>query len=225
MATIALIEDNEDLRQLTSLFLEQHGYKVISCEDAESFLETNVSIDLFIIDLNLPEMDGFTLVKSIRASDPEAGIIILSARDWDGDIVKGYEFGADIYLTKPTDPSILLSTVRRLIQRSARLSVRSDNLLVDRITLVMRFDSGTCSVSASELAIINRLAVAGMRGLERYEIAAVLNLDLDNGSRKAIDVRIVRLRKKLASIGCAKGALETMHGFGYRLNLPVQFLG
>lgn len=223
MTTIALVEDNDDLREFTALFLEQHGYTVLQCEDAESFFETNVPVSIFIIDLNLPEMDGYSLVQSIRASDPEAAIIILSARDWDDDIVRGYELGADIYLTKPTNPAILLSTVRRVTQRHSGLSAQRVGLCVDRITQVMRFDQASCSISASELAILHRLSIAGARGLERFEMAEVLDLDLDHGSRKAIDVRIVRLRKKLASLGCAKSTLETMRGYGYRLNLPMQF--
>lgn len=222
MTTIALIEDNEDLRNYTALFLEQNGYTVVQCEDAESYLETNTTVGLFIIDLNLPEMDGYSLVKSIRASDPGAAIIILSARDWDGDIVKGYELGADIYLTKPTNPAVLLSTVRRLTQRHAGLNAEHIGLSVNRVTQVMHFDQASCPISGSELAILYRLSIAGARGLERFEMAEVLNLDLDQGSRKAIDVRIVRLRKKLASLGCAKSTLETMRGYGYRLNLPMQ---
>jgi DNA-binding response OmpR family regulator len=225
MTTIAVVEDNDDLREFTALFLVQHGYQVLPCADAESFLETNAIIDLFLVDINLPEMDGFTLVRSIRESDPNAAIIVLSARDWDADIAMGYDVGADIYLTKPTDPNVLLSAVRRLTQRSSGQTSRSGYLEVDRAQQVMCFKASSCSITSSELAILNRLAIAGIRGLERFEMAEVLELDLDIGSRKAMDVRIVRLRKKLASIGCARSALETMRGFGYRLNLRVQFSG
>jgi DNA-binding response OmpR family regulator len=223
MTTIVLIEDNDDLREFTALFLVQHGYTVVPCGDAESFFETNTTASLFIIDLNLPEMDGYSFVQSIRASDPDAAIIILSARDCDYDIVKGYELGADIYLTKPTNPDVLLSTVRRLTQRHAGLNAQRMGLCIDRITQVMHFDQASCSISGSDLAILYRLSIAGARGMERFEMAEVLNLDLDEVSRKAIDVRIVRLRKKLASIGCAKSSLQTMRGYGYRLNLPMQF--
>lgn len=215
MTTLALIEDNDDLRALTEKYLLRKGFSVCAYSAAEDFLESATNADIFIIDINLPDMIGFELVEKLRATDPESCLIILSARERKSDIIRGYDVGADIYLTKPIEPEILLAAINRLASRMAARTARLPAVEVSSTKLTF----GECSeaVSQGEVTLLHRLSVAGSRGLERYEIAECLGFDLDTYNSKALEVRVLRLRRKLDKLGLEPGVVETIRGFGYRL--------
>lgn len=220
MTTLALIEDNDDLRNLTEIFLKRQGFEVYSYADAEEFLGSAHKADIFIIDINLPDMSGFELVERLRHADPATCLVILSARERKADIVKGYNLGADVYLTKPVEPEILVAAIKRL---EARTKARSSPELSVKITSSkIVFGSNSQSLSSSEAALLHRLAIAGSRGLERHEIAQCMGFDLDNFNSKALEVRLLRLRRKIEAIGLEANLIETMRGFGYRLRNDVQ---
>lgn len=222
MTTLALIEDNDDLRSLTEIYLKRQGFEIYAYADAEEFLGSADKADIFIIDLNLPDMSGFELVERLRHADPTACLVILSARERKADIVKGYNLGADVYLTKPVEPEILVAAIKRLEARVKASSSTGNPVKVTSSTIVYGTNSQT--LSSSEAALLHRLAIAGSRGLERHEIAECLGFDLDNYNSKALEVRLLRLRRKMEAIGLDASVIETMRGFGYRLRSDVQFV-
>lgn len=222
MTTLALIEDNDDLRSLTEIYLKRQGFEVYAYADAEEFLGSADKADIFIIDINLPDMSGFELVERLRYADSTACLVILSARERKADIVKGYNLGADVYLTKPVEPEILVAAIKRLEARVKARSSTKNSVKVTSGTIVYGANSQT--LSSSEAALLHRLAIAGSRGLERHEIAECLGFDLDNYNSKALEVRLLRLRRKLKAIGLDASVIETMRGFGYRLRNDVQFV-
>lgn len=223
MHQIALIEDNEELRRLTSLFLQRAGFTVSDFEDAEDLLASPYSFALYVVDINLPEMDGYSLVERIRCTYPNVGIIILSARERTVDVATGYGKGADIYLTKPTDPTVLLSAVKRMMSRVENIG--KDNAAISLIGNCLRFGDLQQMLSSSEALLLRNLSLAGERGLERYEIANCLSLNVDVDFSKALEIRILRLRKKMKKIGVSSDAIETIRGRGYRLKLKINFDG
>ena len=222
MHTIALVEDNDDLRNLTEIFLERQGYSVLSFSDAEEFLSAETIPDLYVIDINLPEMSGLELITHIRRTSPNVGVIVLSARERANEVAAGYSAGADIYLTKPTDPQVLLAAIKRIIDRHRASSPRPSQVEVSQNSL--RYQGTHLRLSSKEAVLLHRLSLAGARGMERHELAACLELDLDRDVSKALEVRILRLRRKLSQLGLPDTSIETIRGFGYRLNTPVRFL-
>jgi DNA-binding response OmpR family regulator len=221
MTTLALIEDNDDLRNLTTIYLRRHGIEVYPYADAEEFLASAKKIDIFVIDINLPEMNGFELVQRLREADPAACLVILSARERKADIVKGYNLGADVYLTKPVEPEILIAAIDRL---GARVKARNSNeIFVEIGANKIVYGASTQPLSSSEATLLHRLTVAGARGLERHEIAEILGFDLDSYSTKALELRLLRLRKKIKAVGLQANQIETIRGFGYRLSADVNF--
>jgi DNA-binding response OmpR family regulator len=221
MTTLALIEDNNDLRNFTEIYLKRHGFEVHSYADAEDFLASTKKIDIFVIDINLPEMSGFELVERLRAADPAACLVILSARERKADIVKGYNLGADVYLTKPVAPEILIAAIERL---DARVTARKPNeVFVEVGANKIVYGANSQPLSSSEATLLHRLAIASARGLERHEIAECLGFDLDTYNSKALELRLLRLRRKIKAVGLEANQIETIRGFGYRLSNDVHF--
>ncbi|MEP7252248.1 MAG: response regulator transcription factor [Ginsengibacter sp.] len=122
--SILLVEDEEHLQDALRLNFEMEGYEVTSAYDGAAALEAvrNEYFDLIILDVMLPEIDGITVCENIRLSNSEIPILILSAKNNSGDRVLGLKKGADDYLTKPFDLEELLIRVRKLINKSKRIS-------------------------------------------------------------------------------------------------------
>src|SRR5450830_354712 len=110
---IMLVEDHDALREVTVNYLRQQGYTADGVESADALVgrQDTEQIDLYILDLNLPGEDGISLARRLRQFHPEVGIIMLSARSSKVDTMRGYEAGADIYLTKPTAPMELNAAI------------------------------------------------------------------------------------------------------------------
>lgn len=222
MTTITIVEDNDTLRDLTVKYLKSAGYRVYGLQDAEELFTQVHHTDIYIVDLNLPEMSGYELIEGIRTISDSAGVIILSARTKVCDIVQGYDVGADVYLSKPCDPAILLATIQRLERKRDLDNPTPWDCIIDLMTSEAVGLASRCVLSARELNVLQKLAIAGDRGLERYEIAEAFGIDLDNNA-KAINVRISRLRNKLSHVWSVPHIIETRHGFGYRLCHTVHF--
>jgi len=216
MTTIALIEDNDDLRALTEIYLCRQGFVVNAYADAEDFLASPQKSDVFVIDINLPDMSGFELVEKLRKTEPTACLIILSARDRKADIVRGYDLGADIYLAKPVEPEVLLAAIRRL---ASRIKPKKNGMSALEVsTTKLTFGDSFRKISRDEYTLLHRLSVAGSRGLERHEIAECLGFNLDNYSSKALEVRVLRLRRKITELGVDASFIQTIRGIGYCIN-------
>lgn len=223
MTTITLVEDNDDLRQLTSRFLNSKGYEVMQAASAEELAELSGLPNVYIVDLNLPETNGYDLIRNLRSISNDVGIVVLSARDRSIDITRGYEAGADVYLTKPVDPNILIAALRRLEARNARTPDGAGVLVIDKLRREIDQDGANIRLSEPEFNLLYQLSIAGERGLERWEVAEVMGMNLDRDVTKALEVRITRLRKKLRAGGAPDYAIEARRGFGYRLNAPIRF--
>jgi DNA-binding response OmpR family regulator len=223
MTTITLVEDNDDLRQLTSRFLNSKGYEVMQAASAEELAELSGLPNVYIVDLNLPETNGYDLIRNLRSISNDVGIVVLSARDRSIDITRGYEAGADVYLTKPVDPNILIAALRRLEARNARTRDGAGVLVIDKLRREIDQDGANIRLSEPEFNLLYQLSIAGERGLERWEVAEVMGMNLDRDVTKALEVRITRLRKKLRAGGAPDYAIEARRGFGYRLRGELRF--
>src|SRR5688572_23387837 len=126
-ASILLVEDEENLHEALKLNLELEGYEVTSAFDGASALQVvdGEYFDLLILDIMLPEMDGISVIESIRISNNEVPILILSAKNTSADRVLGLKKGADDYLSKPFNLEELLLRVNKLINKNKRLQDKS----------------------------------------------------------------------------------------------------
>lgn len=225
---IVFIEDHDALRELTTEALEELGHLVTPLTCAEE-LEIEIKdkpTDLFIIDLNLPGEDGISLSKRLRNTHPRVGIIILTARSASKDKVIGYESGADLYLTKPVDRDELIAAINSLTRRKVELSSSSETglLSVSIKNLELMGPLTKLKVSAAEASLLTAFSRSPSGRLEIWQLAEILGQDLSALSKSSLEVRIVRLRKKMIEVGGPARAIESIRGFGYQCLIPIKVL-
>jgi DNA-binding response OmpR family regulator len=222
---ILVVEDNDELREATLAFLQNHGHYVRGVAMAEDIddLTGGFAPEVYVIDLNLPDEDGLDLTRRLRASQPNVGIVIATARTQIGDKVVGYESGADLYLTKPVHPQELMAGVAALGKRLRALRQSEHAATVfDMSTMELRGPNGITGLTASDSLILSALARAPGRKLERWQIAEIVGSnDGDVPSAATLEMRITRVRKKLAAVGAPAPHIKALHKVGYTLCTPV----
>jgi DNA-binding response OmpR family regulator len=229
---VALVEDDRLLREEIEVHLTAHGFQVHAANSAAGLDELNArtAFDLYLIDLNLPGENGLSLCRRVRASRPDAGIVIMTARVSLNDKIAGYkQGGADIYLTKPVSPDelvlVLLSLGRRLKQVPAShewsLSLR------DR-TLVGRDPTQKLRLTSKEKTILLALVQAKDNTMQSGALCDLFADDDDDAlmSKHALEEMIARLRKKFKSAQTAgdEPAIKSVWGVGYQLCVRIKFV-
>ena len=224
-AHILLVDDNTDLLRLLEEQLRGAGYQNIrtvqNCAAAQTAFAAEMP-ELMILDINLPDGDGFSLFRTLRAK-ADVPTLFLSARDADADRLFGLGLGADDYLTKPFLMQELLLRVQHLLQRAYRTELRRSRVLTLgdctvnlQDAAVRRADGTTLALTATERALLQRLA--DDRGhIVTYDAVceAVWGADY-NGEVKIVDVNIRRLRMKVEDEPSHPTHILTVWGYGYR---------
>ncbi len=219
MKTVYMVEDEENLNILLKKYLEAEGYSVRTFLDGESAMEyINEEPDLWILDIMLPGMDGYELIREIKAKNKNIPVIFMSARNEELDRVIGLELGSDDYLSKPFLPRELVIRVNRLMER-AQGNTTDDykNYITGKYTIstAQRFVyDGT-----EQITLTNNEFELLIYFLENKNIVLSRDQILNGvwggdyfGSDRVVDDTIRRLRKKLPEL-----SLDTVYGYGYRL--------
>jgi len=221
-ATILVVDDEEDIRELLELNLVQEGYKVLSCETGEEALEIAGSKlpTLIILDLMLPGIDGLEVCKKLKGTlkTEHIPIVMLTAKGEETDIVTGLELGADDYITKPFSGKVLIARVRRILRKGVvrqdeKNVIKIKDLTIDPNRREVLVKDKPVGLTFTEFNILRTLARRPGFVFTRYQIVDTLHGDDYIVTERAIDVQIVSLRKKLGS--CGK-YIETVRGVGYR---------
>ena len=223
---IVVVEDYDTLRRAICNELAEEGHSVTGLAMAEDVDDAVLGSgpDLYIIDLNLPGEDGLSLVKRIRASQPDVGIVIVSARNTVVDRIDGYSGGANIFLTKPIDFDELKAIIQSIGQRLSFNRQSGDSALVLNV-LTLRFMGPMAEVSLTQMeaSLLAAFSRAPQRALEHWQVAEHLGAGADI-NKDTVEVKLVRLRKKLARAGIDGNAIISLRGYGYRLCVPVNVL-
>jgi two-component system phosphate regulon response regulator PhoB len=221
-ATILIIDDEKDLIELVRYNLEKEGYDAIAAADGQAGLEIaqRHKLDLIVLDLMMPGMDGLEVCRRLRADGRTSRIpvIMLTAKATEADRVVGLELGADDYITKPFSPRELVARVKAILRRTTTQAepeqvIRHGDLSIDVVRHEVKFNDRAVSLTATEFRILQFLASKPGRVLSRDDIIdAALGRDA-NVFDRTIDVHITAIRRKLG-----KGAdqIETIRGFGYK---------
>lgn len=232
--SIAIVEDDVILREELGHFLQGMGHTVHELVSGTALddIVQETTIDIVILDLNLPGESGFEIAQRYREDYPELGIIILSARTAPLDRIGSYEQGADIYIPKPCPPDELLAAIRSLARR-VKPTQTSDNWQLDPIRHLLLNANGTITVQllAVESSIIALLARAPKHQMSADDLCALTvenNSNRDTGeviTRRALENKISRLRKKFAQLAQNEPTLiRSVRGEGYQLCIPVNVL-
>ena len=223
---IVLVEDNDDLRELTCQVLAQDGHHVtgLACAEELEDLAGGESVDVFLIDLNLPGEDGIHLAMRIRRAHPLVGIIIISARSDLDDKLIGYDSGADWYITKPVVFAELSAAIKSYARK--RHAVIQNKQTPDQAITLNKLQitgpAGSMKLTSSEGVLLTAFARAPGGKLETWQIAELLAVMVNEAMKNSIAVRIARLRKKLVDAGAEGLVIESIRNMGYRLLIDVE---
>jgi two-component system phosphate regulon response regulator PhoB len=230
---ILIVDDEEDILELIEFNLAREGYRVTSVLTGEDAIKTvrKDKIDLMVLDLMLPGIDGFEVTKQIKNNPdiPDVPIIILSAKGEESDVVTGLELGAEDYISKPFSPKILIARVRSLLRRKTSLSVKEPEqppkhitifgITIDAARFKVEADGRNIDLTYSEFNILSFLARRPGWVFTRQQIVDAVRGENYAVTERSIDVQIVGLRKKLGDHG---KFIETVRGIGYRFKEEEQ---
>jgi len=225
-STILIVEDEFAVARGIQYALQQEGYVVTVARSGEEGLDFAVhqAPDLVVLDIRLPGMDGFEVLRRLRASGAKMPVLVLTARDDEVDTVIGLELGADDYLTKPFGLRELMSRIRALLRRAyGDLSdaaggrvIRHRDLLIDLERRRVQRGSRRIGLTATEFEILRHLASRPGRVYSRRELLELLRdyeaLDQDE---KTINVHVSHLREKIEDDPSAPVFILTVRGAGY----------
>ncbi len=221
MRILVAEDDSRLLTQLDSL-LQQSGYSVDLADNGEHalFLIKEYSYDLAIIDIGMPKLDGFEVIKKARQADISCPILILTARDRWQEKVEGLDSGADDYLTKPFHNEELLARAKALIRRAsgqANPTIQFGPISLDTVTEELLLNGTALDLTAYEYKVMEYLMLNPQKVISKTELTEhIYDQDFDLDSN-VIEVFVGRLRKKLDPNGELK-PIETLRGRGYRIN-------
>jgi DNA-binding response OmpR family regulator len=220
---IVIAEDDASIRELLVHHLTREGFRCVETSDGPSTLRAvRAGSDLVILDVGLPVVDGFDVVRTLRREGRTHPVLILTARSDEVDRVIGLELGADDYVTKPFSPREIVARVRALARRggmpahSGPAVLRFDRLEVDEAAREARVDGRVVGLKPREFALL--FALASNPGVAFSRSALVENVwgvDFE-GDERTVDVHVRRLRAKLEDAAHLPRMLETVHGFGYK---------
>lgn len=222
---ILVVEDDDGIAVPLMRTLDREGYVVERVADGAAALERATDeIDLVVLDLGLPDMDGLDVCRRLREQDFDGGIVILTARDGELDRVVGLDVGADDYIAKPFALAELLARLRALLRRSEPRPVASAPSAAAPVALVVDVDSRRATADGRELPLSTK-EFDLLAQLDARRGAVVTREHLMDevwdenwfGSTKTLDVTMARLRQKLEEAG-ADVRITTLRGVGFRLD-------
>lgn len=216
---ILVVDDEARMRKIVKDFLSNAGYEVIEASDGQEALDiffSNNNIDLVILDVMMPNIDGWTVCKEIR-KESKVPIIMLTARTEESDELLGFKLGVDEYISKPFSPKILVARVEVVLRRSKGISLEDilevNGIYINKLTHVVKVDDKEVEFSFKEFELL-------VYFLENQGIALHRNTILNNvwnydyyGEDRTIDTHVKKIRSKLGDKG---KYIKTIWGLGYK---------
>ena len=218
-----LIEDDAVLRLGLKRQLEADGYRVDQAADGEHglFLAREYPVDLVIVDLGLPKLNGLTIVQRLRQDGSAVPVLILTARSSWQDKVVGLEAGADDYLVKPFDYPELVARIKALLRRSLKTASDVLNLgplSIDLLTQAVRLNGAVLELTTFEYRLLETLVRQRPGSVSRQALSDYLYPHGEDRDSNVLEVLVGRLRRKLDPTG-STGFIDTVRGRGYRFNV------
>lgn len=219
---ILIVEDDLHIRSFVRRYLEEDGYEVLAAADGETAVRYEAQgIDLAVLDLMLPGMNGLDVIRHIRGKGSLIPILILSAREEESDRVSGLELGADDYLTKPFRPRELLARIRALLRRARMPAVGSRQagpLVIDVEARRALLDGEPLELTPLEYELMRTMVGSPGKNFSREELMERLWGDEYLGDTRRVDLLVSKVRAKFRAAG-RENLLRSVWGVGYRYEI------
>jgi two-component system cell cycle response regulator CtrA len=224
---VLLIEDDSAAAQSIELMLKSESFTVYTTDLGEEGIDLGkiYDYDIILLDLNLPDMSGFEVLRSLRISKVKTPTLILSGLAGIEDKVKGFGVGADDYMTKPFHRDELVARIHAIVRRSkghAQSVIQTDDLIINLDTKTSEVDGARVHLTGKEYAMLELLSLRKGMTLTKEMFLNHLYGGIDEPEEKIIDVFMCKLRKKLANASGGKNYIETVWGRGYVLRHPTE---
>ena len=224
---VLLIEDDSATAQSIELMLKSENFNVYTTDLGEEGIDLGklYDYDIILLDLNLPDMSGYEVLRTLRVAKVKTPILILSGLAGIEDKVKGLGFGADDYLTKPFDKRELIARIQAIVRRSKGHSdsvIRTGKLTVNLDTRTAEVESQPLHLTGKEYGILELLSLRKGTTLTKEMFLNHLYGGMDEPELKIIDVFICKLRKKLTAACGGDNYIHTVWGRGYVLREPTE---
>lgn len=215
---ILIVDDNQEIREVVTVLLENEGYEVEEAGDGEAAVAKAEDMDLIILDVMMPKMDGWEACKAIRQYS-QVPIIMLTARSEERDELQGFKLGVDEYISKPFSPKILVARVEAILRRSkvnAAESQEIGGICIDKAAHQVTIDGVPVDLSYKEFELLAYFVENQGLALSREKILNnVWNYDYF-GDARTIDTHVKKLRSKLGEKG---EYIKTIWGMGYKFEV------
>ena len=226
---ILIVEDEEDIQELIQYNLIKSGFNTSVYSSGEEILEViqRISPALILLDIMLPGIDGLSICKQLKGNEntKHYPIIMLTARGEEEDIIKGFEYGADDYVTKPFSPKVLISRIKAVLKRNYAPDQEDEDPIIKIYEFIINPKKHEALVNNNPLKLTNTefnalYFLASKPGwvLTRYQIIDKIKGEDYEVTDRSVDVLMVGLRKKLGKFG---DYIETVRGVGYRFKEQV----
>jgi len=224
---VLLVEDDTSTARSIELMLSTEGFNVYTTDLGEEGVDLGklYDYDIIVLDLNLPDLHGYEVLRQLRVSKIETPILILSGLGEPENKVRGLGYGADDYLTKPFHKEELVARIHAVVRRSKGHSesvIRTGKLSVNLDTKTVEVDGQRVHLTGKEYAMLELLSLRKGTTLTKEMFLNHLYGGMDEPEQKIIDVFICKLRKKLAMATNGENYIETVWGRGYVLRDPSQ---
>lgn len=222
MSRILIVDDDAHIRELVRVFLQREGFDVYEASDGVQALQRleTVKADLVILDVMMPNMDGWALCRQLKESF-DLPVLMLTAKGETSQKLKGFQLGTDDYLVKPFEPLEMVARAKALLKRyrvAASQTVRVGELYMDRKTNELKVNGTSLTLPPKEFELLFKLATFPGRTFSRDQlIEDIWGYDFE-GNERTLDVHINRLRERFPEEKHSF-AIRTVRGLGYRLEV------
>ena len=222
MFNILVVEDDKNTRKLLTTILSNHGYNTLSATNGEEALEVleHNHVDLMVLDVMMPKMDGWEVLKTIRKFS-NVPIIMLTARGEERDELQGFGLGVDEYISKPFSPKILVARVEAILRRTGNIGtggLEAGGIRIDKAARQVTIDGQEVDLSFKEFELLSYFVENQGLALSREKILNhVWNYDYF-GDARTIDTHVKKLRSKMGPKG---EYIKTIWGMGYKFEVDA----
>jgi two-component system alkaline phosphatase synthesis response regulator PhoP len=220
--TVLVVDDEKRLCDLVQAYLTQEGFRVVTAADGQEalFVARHEKPDVILLDLMMPEMDGYDFIR-VHSKERDTPIIILTAKLEESDKVLGLELGADDYVTKPFSMRELTARVRAVLRRMDKAQpeaevLRAADVTLDRVGRVVMVGEKRVDLTPSEFDLLATLMSAPGRAFSRLDLLERIQGDAFDGYQRTIDVHVRNLRTKIEPDPSRPRYIESVYGVGYR---------
>ena len=222
--TILVVDDERRLRDMLRVYLEQEGYRVVDAPNGRDalFVARQEKPDLVILDLMMPELNGYDFIR-LFSRESQTPVIILTAKVDDTDKILGLELGADDYVTKPFNVRELVARLRAVLRRSGRAPaepelLRAADVVLDRAAATVMVGGRPVDLTRSEFELLAALMASPKQVFSRLDLLDRVSGKAYEGYERTIDVHIRNLRAKIEPDSKNPIYVETVYGMGYRFS-------